>query len=105
MFKKLFGIFSKSEPEVNVEFDEDKEAKIVLTKSKKQIVVPKYTPLREALDPDMFSCMKGYCGTCTVYVEEGMENLSEKSSNENVSGNNRRACQTHIVEGIVKIKS
>lgn len=104
MIKKLFGIFSKKEI-VELEFDEEKEAKLVLTKSRKEIVVPKYTPLREALDPGMFSCMKGYCGTCTIYVEDGMENLSEKTANENVSGNNRRACQAHITEGIVKIRS
>lgn len=104
MFKKLFSIFSKKEI-VELEFDEKKEAKLVLTKSKKEIVVPKFTPLKEALDPGMFSCMKGYCGTCTVYVEEGMENLTEKTSNEYTTGNNRRACQAHIIEGIVKIRS
>lgn len=104
MLKKLFSVFSKKEI-VELEFDEEKEAKLVLTKSRKEIVVPKYTPLKEALDPGMFSCMKGYCGTCTVYVEEGMENLTDKTSNEYTTGNNRRACQTSIVQGVVKIKS
>lgn len=104
MLKKLFSVFSKKEI-VELEFDEEKEAKLVLTKSRKEIVVPKYTPLKEALDPGMFSCMKGYCGTCTVYVEEGMENLTDKTSNEYTTGNNRRACQASIVQGVVKIKS
>ena len=104
MLKKLFSVFSKKEI-VELEFDEEKEAKLVLTKSRKEIVVPKYTPLKQALDPGMFSCMKGYCGTCTVYVEDGMENLTDKTSNENTAGNNRRACQTSIVQGVVKIKS
>lgn len=104
MFKKLFGIFSKKEI-VELEFDESKEAKVVLTKSRKELVVPKYTHLREVLDPGMFSCLKGHCGTCTIYVEDGMENLSEKTSSEHTSGNNRRACQTYVVEGVVKIRS
>lgn len=103
---KFFGIGSEpEEPEEELEFDEEKEAKIVLSKSKKQFVVPKWTPLKDVLPYEMFACKQGYCGTCTVYVQDGEENLTERKKTERTSGSTRRACQASIKEGVVKIKA
>ena len=54
-----------------------------------------------------FGCRQGMCGTCTVEVVEGMENLGEKSDNENSMGledNQRLMCQCKIKSGEVKIR-
>ena len=104
-FSKIMSVFKKKEPEPELEFDEEKEAKVVLTKSKKQFVVPKYTPLVQILSPKMFSCMKGHCGTCTIKVVEGEENLNDRPSGELTRGDMRRACQAHVTQGIVKIRA
>jgi hypothetical protein len=108
-FKSMLSLFGFSvapkQPEVELEFDEDREAKIILTRSKQQFVVPKWTPLSEVLPYDMFSCKQGHCGTCTVYIQDGEENLVEKKKTAHSHGLSRRACQVSIKEGIVKIKA
>ena len=104
--KQLFGFNVESEePEEDLEFDEEKEAKIILSKSNKQFVVPKWTPLKDVLPYEMFACKQGYCGTCTVYVQDGEDNLTERKKTERTSGSNRRACQAAVKQGVVKLKA
>ena len=53
-----------------------------------------------------FSCEDGACGTCLIEIEEGMENLNEKTQPEKNMGINRNyrlACQCKIKSGEVKI--
>lgn len=54
-----------------------------------------------------FACEEGICGTCIVEVEEGMENLSEFTEEEEDfigdEGTERLACQCKIKGGCVKI--
>lgn len=55
-----------------------------------------------------FACEEGICGTCVIEVEEGMENLSEYSPEEEDflgdEGCERLACQCRIKCGKVRIK-
>ncbi|MBI2668867.1 (2Fe-2S)-binding protein [Candidatus Woesearchaeota archaeon] len=54
-----------------------------------------------------FGCHSGLCGTCRIEVLEGMENLSEKTPEENdlgCEGKERQACQCQIKNGIVTIQ-
>lgn len=75
----------------------------------KEIEIPDESPIKPACKKlgVPFSCEDGDCGTCMIEVEEGMENLSEKSDPEKamgiVDGNYRLACQCRIKKGKVKI--
>lgn len=54
-----------------------------------------------------FGCEEGICGTCLLEVSEGMENLSDKTEEENdmgMAGKERLACQCKIKSGTVKVK-
>lgn len=56
-----------------------------------------------------FACEEGNCGTCVIEVEEGMENLSDYTEEENdflgPMDNERLACQCKMKgNGCVKIK-
>lgn len=55
-----------------------------------------------------FACEEGVCGTCVIEVEEGMENLSPFTQEEEdflgEMGCERLACQCRIKSGNVKIK-
>jgi len=55
-----------------------------------------------------FACTEGICGTCVIEVEEGMENLSEfTQEEEDFLGDmdiERLACQCKLKSGCVKIK-
>ena len=54
-----------------------------------------------------FACEEGICGTCVIEVDEGMENLSEFTEEEEDflgdEGNERLACQCKIKGGCVKV--
>jgi len=55
-----------------------------------------------------FGCRQGNCGTCTLQIIEGKENLSEKSDKENdmsLEQEDRLACQCKINGGTIVIKS
>ena len=54
-----------------------------------------------------FGCEDGLCGACLVEVEEGMENLSERTEAEKemyLGDKQRLCCQVKIKQGEVKIK-
>lgn len=55
-----------------------------------------------------FGCTEGVCGTCIVEIEEGMENLSEYTEEEEdflgPIENERMACQCKVTSGTVRIK-
>lgn len=54
-----------------------------------------------------FGCEEGLCGSCTVEVLEGAENLSDRTENEENLGvydEHRLACQCKIKQGNVKLK-
>ncbi|MCH9630662.1 MAG: hypothetical protein S4CHLAM37_06660 [Chlamydiia bacterium] len=54
-----------------------------------------------------FACEEGVCGTCVIEVDEGMENLSPFTQEEDdflgEMDNERLACQCKINKGCVKI--
>lgn len=53
-----------------------------------------------------FGCQDGICGTCTVYILEGMENLTEKNEKEtdmDLGEWQRLACQCTIKSGEVEV--
>ncbi len=54
-----------------------------------------------------FSCTEGICGTCMIDIDEGQDNLTELSPQEEdmgMSKDKRLACQCKIKSGIVKIR-
>lgn len=53
-----------------------------------------------------FTCRRGKCGSCTIKIISGMENLSSKDAAEEMIGldeNERLACRCHIEQGEVEI--
>jgi ferredoxin len=65
-----------------------------------------HEPCEEAGVP--FACTEGCCGTCVIEVEEGMDNLSEYTQEEEdflgEKDFERLACQCKIEKGSVRIK-
>ena len=67
-------------------------------------------PIKEACEElgVPFACEEGVCGTCVIEVEQGMENLSPFTQEEEdflgQMGCERLACQCKIRSGTVKIK-
>lgn len=67
-------------------------------------------PIKEVCEDSgvPFACEEGVCGTCVIEVEEGMENLSPFTQEEEdflgEMGCERLACQCRIKSGSVKIK-
>ncbi len=55
-----------------------------------------------------FACEEGVCGTCVIEVEQGMENLTGFTEEEEdflgEMGCERLACQCKVKSGTVKIK-
>ncbi|NGX59501.1 MAG: hypothetical protein KR126chlam3_00653 [Chlamydiae bacterium] len=68
------------------------------------------SPIAEACEEAgiPFACTEGVCGTCVIEVEEGMENLSDFTQEEEDflgdMDNERLACQCKLQGGNVKIK-
>lgn len=54
-----------------------------------------------------FACAEGICGTCVIEVEEGMENLSSYTQEEEdflgEKAHERLACQCQLMKGHVKL--
>ena len=58
-----------------------------------------------------YGCREGECGTCTVRIVSGMENMSERSVledkvlQENMAGRNHRlACQAQVLGGDIVVR-
>ena len=84
-------------------------AKIIFTKSGEEAEIPDGTSIDSVCEKQgiVFGCHSGVCGTCTIHVLEGHENLSERTEQEkDMLGddeNLRLACQCKIKSGTVKI--
>ncbi|MFZ0565099.1 MAG: 2Fe-2S iron-sulfur cluster-binding protein [Chlamydiales bacterium] len=83
--------------------------KLIIVDTGEEIVLPEGGPIAEACEEAgvPFACTEGVCGTCVIEVQEGMENLSEfTQEEEDFLGeleNERLACQCKLNEGVVKI--
>jgi len=79
----------------------------IITKDK-EIEVEEGSDIADALKElgVPFSCEDGNCGTCMIEVEEGMENLSDRTESEQLMtfDNLRLGCQCKIMKGDVKIR-
>ena len=93
-------------PKANVTFDN-----IGLT-----VTVPAGTRLIEISEKVgagiTYGCREGECGTCTVRIVNGMENMSERSVledkvlQENMAGCDQRlACQAQVLGGDIVVKA
>ena len=54
----------------------------------------------------VFGCEEGTCGVCQVKIEEGLENLSERTEEEIDAGLDesvRRMCTCKVLQGNVKL--
>ncbi len=78
--------------------------------SDEEIELPDGSGLAEACEEAgvPFACTEGVCGTCVIEVKEGMENLSEPTTEEKdflgeESCGERLACQCKIRQGKVTI--
>ncbi|MBM3191483.1 MAG: (2Fe-2S)-binding protein [Chlamydiae bacterium] len=84
-------------------------AKLIFNDSE-EILLEDGAPIKEACENSgvPFACEEGVCGTCVIEVEEGMENLSSFTQEEEdflgEMGCERLACQCRLRSGIVKIK-
>ena len=84
-------------------------AKLVFNKCD-EIEVADGSPIKGACEEFgvPFACEEGVCGTCVIEVEEGMDNLSDYTQEEEdflgEKGSERLACQCKIKSGTVKIK-
>lgn len=81
----------------------------ILKTTKQQIEVPDGQPVLEFAKQIgvPFGCHAGMCGTCQVEVVTGMENLNERTEEEQMAGlqgAERRMCQCIIKNGEVTIQ-
>jgi len=72
--------------------------------------IPDGTPMQETAEElgVAFGCKSGMCGTCTVVVLEGMENISPPTEQEvdlALDDDERLMCQCTITGGAVVIES
>lgn len=84
-------------------------AKIISETHNKEIEVPDGSEMKIIEDEfDVpFGCKDGLCGTCSMEVLEGIENLTEMSEAEKSFGieeGSRFACQCKIKQGTIRIK-
>ena len=84
-------------------------AKIIFTTTDEEVIIEDGSSIQECCEDAgvPFACTEGICGTCVIEVEEGMENLSDYSQEEEdflgEKGCERLACQCKIKQGTVKI--
>jgi ferredoxin len=84
-------------------------AKIIFSTTDEEAVLDSNSSIQEACEDAgvPFACTEGICGTCVIEVDEGMENLSDYTQEEEdflgEMGNERLACQCKIKNGTVKI--
>ncbi len=84
--------------------------KLVFIDTDEEVEVPDGESIAEACEEAgvPFACTEGVCGTCVIEVEEGMDNLSEFTQEEEDflgdMDNERLACQCKLKGKCVKIK-
>jgi ferredoxin len=84
-------------------------AKIIFTTTDEEAVVENGANIHEACEDAgvPFACTEGICGTCVIEVEEGMDNLSPYTQEEEdflgEMGSERLACQCKLKQGTIKI--
>lgn len=85
-------------------------AQLVFEDENETVELPDGSPIQEACEEAgvPFACTEGCCGTCVIEVDDGMENLSEfTQEEEDFLGEldfERLACQCKIKQGTVKVK-
>lgn len=84
-------------------------AKIIFTTTEEEVMIDDGSSIQECCEDAgvPFACTEGICGTCVIEVEEGMDNLSDFTQEEEdflgEKGCERLACQCKINKGTVKI--
>ena len=84
-------------------------AKIIFSTTDEEAVIADGASIQECCEEAgvSFACTVGICGTCVIEVEEGMDNLSDYTQEEEdflgEKGCERLACQCKIKQGTVKI--
>ncbi len=84
-------------------------AKLIFTTTEEEMIIEDGAPIQECCEDAgvPFACTEGICGTCVIEVEEGMDNLSDYTQEEEdflgEKGCERLACQCKIKKGTVKI--
>jgi ferredoxin len=85
-------------------------AKLIFENSGEEKELEDHSSIQEACEEAgvPFACTEGVCGTCVIEVVEGMENLSDFTSEEKdflgEQDRERLACQCKINGGCVRIK-
>lgn len=85
-------------------------AKLIFDNTGEEKELPDESSIQEVCEEAgvPFACTEGVCGTCVIEVVEGMENLSDfTTEEEDFLGEQlceRLACQCRIKSGCVKIK-
>ncbi len=86
-------------------------AKLQFGHNNEEVDLPDNSPIAEVCEEAgvPFACTEGVCGTCVIEIEEGGENLSPPTQEEEDflgSGccRERLACQCKIQKGTVKIR-
>ncbi len=74
-----------------------------------EIELPDGAPLQEICEKlgVPFGCTTGICGTCIINVDEGMDNLTDRTQEEmdmELEGNERLACQCKIKKDSITIR-
>jgi len=92
-------------------------AKIKFLTDRKEIEIPDGTRVVKACEQAKaslpFGCTEGFCGTCTMIVREGLENLSPPTSKERERLGDftlkhepkRLACQSAVLKGTVAFEN
>lgn len=85
-------------------------AKLIFKNSGDEVDLPDNERIQQACEEQgiPFACTEGVCGTCIVEVENGMENLSPYTQEEQDflgdMGCERMACQCRAQKGSISIK-
>lgn len=85
-------------------------AKLVFDHNGEEIELEDGSPIADACEEGgvPFACTEGVCGTCVIEINEGKENLSPSTQEEQDflgegTCDERLACQCKIKQGTVKI--
>lgn len=85
-------------------------AKLIFDHNGEEVELEEGAPIAEACEEAgvPFACTEGVCGTCVIEINEGKENLSSPTQEEQDflgegTCDERLACQCKIKKGTVKI--